>query len=255
MKRSGSATDKMGPFAIIGNPVKSSLSPRLFNAAYPQLSGEIYHVIETPDALLGWQRIKELSIRGFNVTMPFKTDFLKVADKLAPAVQQINATNLLTNKDGIWTAWNTDTTGVVNSFREAGADPVGKNALIIGAGGAGRAAAWGLKQAGAVVFVANRTSRPGLYPLKDIPLLLGKCNLVVNTIPPEGLGTTVTGLSRNHTILDASYTIAPLQNAALSAGARYLGGYHWLYHQAVEGFAILTGLEPDSRAMRKLLDL
>ena len=97
MKRSGSATDKMGPFAIIGNPVKSSLSPRLFNAAYPQLSGEIYHVIETPDALLGWQRIKELSIRGFNVTMPFKTDFLKVADKLAqqyPAKQDLIAQNL-----------------------------------------------------------------------------------------------------------------------------------------------------------------
>lgn len=245
----------MGPFAIIGNPVKSSLSPRLFKAAYPKLSGDIYQVIETPDARLGWQRIQELNIRGFNVTMPFKTDFLKMADKLAPAVEQINATNLLTNKEGIWTAWNTDITGVVNSFREVAIDPAGKNALVIGAGGAGRAAARGLEQAGALVFVANRTPCPGIYPLPDIPSLIRKCNLIVNTIPLEGLETTVEGLSGKHTILDASYTMAPLQKAAFKAGARYLGGYHWLYHQAVEGFAILTGLEPDCRAMRKLLDL
>ena len=245
----------MGPFAIIGYPVKSSLSPRLFKAAYPKLSGDMYRAIETSDAHKGWQRIQELNITGFNVTMPFKTDFLKMADKLVPAVQQINATNLLTRRKGIWTAWNTDIAGVVNSFMEAGADPAGNNALVIGAGGAGRAAARGLEQAGATVFVANRTPGPGLFSLEDVPSLLQKCTLVVNTIPQEGLGRTVAGLSCKHTILDASYTMAPLQRTAVSAGARYLGGHHWLYHQAVEGFAILTGLEPDRRAMRRLLDL
>ena len=115
----------------------------------------MYRAIETSDAQKGWQRIQELNITGFNVTMPFKTDFLKMADKLVPAVQQINATNLLTRRKGIWTAWNTDIAGVVNSFMEAGADPAGNNALVIGAGGAGRAAARGLEQAGATVFVAN----------------------------------------------------------------------------------------------------
>jgi shikimate dehydrogenase len=245
----------MEPFAIIGNPVTSSLSPRLFSAAYPQLPREMYLVIEAPDAEQGWKRIKELHIQGFNVTMPFKTDFLNMADKLAPAVRQVRATNLLTLEDGIWTAWNTDITGVVNSFRGSGIDPAGKNALIIGAGGAGRAAALGLEQAGATVFIANRTLRPRLYPLSDIPSLLRKCTLIVNTVPCEGIDAAVINLTCAHTILDASYTLAPLRKAAACAGARYLGGYHWLYNQAVEGFAILTGLEPDCRAMRKLLDL
>jgi shikimate 5-dehydrogenase len=78
---------------------------------------------------------------------------------------------------------------------------------------------------------------------------------VVNTIPVAQKEELLRNLTKNHTVLDASYTQAPAKKATLQAGACYLSGYHWLYHQAVEGFQIMTGLEPDTGAMRRLLGL
>ncbi len=245
----------MGPFAIIGNPVKSSMSPALFRAAYPQLPADIYRVLEVPDALTGWKEVQRLGIRGFNVTMPFKADFIQFVQQTEPAVKEIHATNLVYIREGSWIAGNTDVWGVVNSFTDLGTILKGKHVLVIGAGGAGRAAALGLEQAGAVVYMANRTVREGLHPLTSIPDLLKQCFLVVNTIPRDPLHALETGLTDNHVILDASYTETPLKEAAIRAGAFYISGYHWLYHQAVDGFKLLTGTEPDKKAMRKLLGL
>ncbi len=245
----------MGPFAIIGNPVRSSMSPALFRTAYPQLPPDTYRTLEVPDAVTGWQEMQRLNIRGVNVTMPFKTDYIKFVQHTETLVREINATNLVYIKDDTWTACNTDVWGVVNSFIDSGTILKGKHVLVIGAGGAGRAAALGMEQAGAVVYVANRTVRDGLHPLSSLPDLLKKCSLVVNTIPWNPAKAVKTGFTSKHVILDASYKEAPLKEAAILAGASYLNGYHWLYHQAVEGFKLLTGMEPDRKAMCKLLGL
>ena len=245
----------MGPFAIIGNPVRSSMSPALFRAAYPELPPDTYRTLEVPDALTGWKEVQRLGILGFNVTMPFKADFIQFVQQTEPAVKEIHATNLVYIREGSWIAGNTDVWGVVNSFTDLGTILKGKHVLVIGAGGAGRAAALGLEQAGAVVYMANRTVREGLHPLTSIPDLLKQCFLVVNTIPRDPLQALRTGLTDNHVILDASYTETPLKEAAIRAGAFYMSGYHWLYHQAVDGFKLLTGTEPDKKAMRKLLGL
>jgi len=245
----------MGPFAIIGNPVKSSMSPALFRAAYPQLPANIYRVLEVPDALTGWKEVQRLGIQGFNVTMPFKADFIPFAQQAECPVKEINATNLLYIKDGNWIACNTDVWGVVNSFKEFGTILKGKQVLVIGAGGAGRAAALALEHAGALVHKANRTVRERMHPLTSIPDLLKQCFLVVNTIPLDPVQASKARLTSHHVILDASYTKTPLKEAATRAGALYISGYHWLYHQAVEGFKLLTGTKPDKKAMRKLLGL
>ncbi|HHV02375.1 MAG: hypothetical protein WCQ69_06445 [Bacteroidales bacterium] len=245
----------MGPYAIIGNPVKASMSPLLFRAAYPQAREGTYGVLEVSDAAAGWKQVLKLDLEGVNVTMPFKKDLLKVADVVTAGAYKAGATNLLVRQNGLWMACNTDIYGVVQSFAGSGTDPGGKTALVIGAGGAGQAAAVGLKQAGATVFIANRTVKKGLLPLSDIPMIISQCDLIVNTIPWDIVAAGRLGLERKHTLLDASYTLRPLHDAAAHAGARYLNGYHWLYHQAVEGFMILTGLVPDRNAMRSLLDL
>jgi shikimate dehydrogenase len=245
----------MGPFAIVGNPVRSSMSPALFRAAYPQLPADTYRTLEMPDAITGWKEMQRLCMQGVNVTMPFKADFIQFVQRTEPFAREIKATNLVYLKEGRWTACNTDVLGVVNSFIDTGTVLSGKHALVIGAGGAGRAAALGMEQAGALVYMANRTVREGLFPLTSVPDLLKRCSLVVNTIPWDTGKAVETGFNPAHVILDASYTEAPLKEAATWAGARYLNGYHWLYHQAVAGFEIMTGMEPDRKAMRKLLGL
>ncbi|MFA5301131.1 MAG: hypothetical protein WC395_00400 [Bacteroidales bacterium] len=245
----------MGPFAILGNPVRSSMSPALFRVAYPQLPADTYRTLEVPDAITGWKEMQRLCMQGVNVTMPFKADFIQFVQQTEPSAREINATNLVYLNKGSWTACNTDVMGVVNSFIDSGTVLSGKHVLVIGAGGAGRAAALGMEQAGALVYMANRTVREGLYPLTSVPDLLKRCSLVINTIPWEPGKAVKTGFTSRHVILDASYTEAPLKEAASFSGSIYLNGYHWLYHQAVEGFRIMTGMEPHRKAMRKLLGL
>ena len=245
----------LGPFAIIGHPVGKSMSPRLFCAAYPQLPPGTYLVVEADRGQTAMHKMETLGIRAANITMPLKTDCIPCAQQVSDQVLQTNATNLLRKENGTWSAWNTDVTGVSESFRATGVTLAGRQALVLGAGGAGRAAALALEQAGARVFIANRTPREGLCSLDSVPDLLAACSVVVNTSPVAQKEELLRNLTKNHTVLDASYTQAPAKKATLQAGACYLSGYHWLYHQAVEGFQIMTGLEPDTGAMRRLLGL
>ena len=245
----------MGPFAIIGNPVRESMSPSLFRAAYAGIPEGTYTFMEVPDIAAAWKRVLENGIQGINVTMPFKTSVLDLAHVLHSPVSQIRAANLLVREKDTWTAYNTDVYGVIQSFRESGTGMAGKNALVIGAGGAGRAAAWGLQLEGAKVFMANRTVREGVLPLSGIPSLLQQCTLVVNTVPWDPGTAGSMALTSVHTVLDASYTLKPLRRDAEKTGARYVDGYCWLFHQAAAGFRIRTGLDPDRPAMRRLLGL
>ena len=92
--------------------------------------------------------------RGVNVTIPHKEAALAVADSASDAARAIGAANTLTFEDGAIAADNTDAGGLTASLP---LDPDGMSALVLGAGGAGRAAAWALREAGASVVVWNRT--------------------------------------------------------------------------------------------------
>ena len=92
--------------------------------------------------------------RGVNVTIPHKEAALAIADHASEAARAIGAANTLTFEDGAIHADNTDAPGLLAALGE---DPAGRTALVLGAGGAGRAAAWALRGAGARVTVWNRT--------------------------------------------------------------------------------------------------
>ena len=92
--------------------------------------------------------------RGVNVTIPHKHAALALADEMTVAAQAIGAANTLTFEDGRIHADNTDAPGLIAAIGETVA---GRSALVLGAGGAGRAAAWALRTAGAQVAVWNRT--------------------------------------------------------------------------------------------------
>ena len=104
--------------------------------------------------------------RGVNVTIPHKQAALALADRASDAARAIGAANTLTFDDGAIVADNTDAPGLLASLPES---PAGRTVLILGAGGAGRAAAWAMKAAGAAeVAVWNRDGERALALAADL---------------------------------------------------------------------------------------
>jgi shikimate dehydrogenase len=141
---------------VLGFPVGHSRSPAMMNAAFAELRLDWRYVgLPVPPALFT-ETVRALpgsGYRGANVTIPHKLAAHELADELTPAAAAIGAANTLVFEDGRILADNTDAGGLLDALGE----PLPATALVLGAGGAGRAAAWALRDAGAEVAVWNRT--------------------------------------------------------------------------------------------------
>lgn len=148
-------------YGLFGDPVDHSLSPDIQAAALAVLArSAAYLPFHVPkDGLeAAFQAARTLGMRGFNVTIPHKEQAAKLVDSLEGDARHVGAVNVVVNKDGRFIGHNTDTVAVTQSLKKAHFDLSGKRALVLGAGGAARAAAWALGRAGASeVIVANRT--------------------------------------------------------------------------------------------------
>jgi len=150
----------MHRLGVLGWPVAHSRSPAIHNAALASLGMDDwrYQRLPVPPALFV-QTTRALGQSGFvgaNVTIPHKEAALALADRASEAAGAIGAANTLTfTPDGTIAAENTDAPGLIAAL---GRPPLGMRALVLGAGGSARAAAWALRQAGASeVMVWNRT--------------------------------------------------------------------------------------------------
>lgn len=147
---------------VIGDPVLHSKSPLLHGAMLAALGLDVpytAHVVrrgELPD-YLRWAR--ENGVTGFNATMPHKEDLIPLLDGIDPAARTIGAVNTVCLRDGNWVGFNTDGAGAVAALRDGlGLDLSGLTVTLLGAGGAAKAVALALADAGAErVFVCNRT--------------------------------------------------------------------------------------------------
>ena len=143
----------MKRFGLIGNPVAGSLSPRLFEAAYEGRYS--YDLIEGAVFDVSWQRFLD-EYDGINITAPFKQDAFRAVDVLSDSARLCGAVNLaIKNPDGI-KGYNTDVDGVMLAVQETGLTV--SDALVVGCGGAGRAAAVAALRLGCHVTLANRTA-------------------------------------------------------------------------------------------------
>lgn len=147
---------------VIGDPVLHSKSPVLHGAMLRELGLDIpydAHVVrrgELPE-YLAWAR--DNGVTGFNATMPHKEDLIPLLDGIDPAARTIGAVNTVCLRDGNWVGFNTDGAGAVAALRDGlGLDPSGLTVTLLGAGGAAKAVALALADAGAErIFVCNRT--------------------------------------------------------------------------------------------------
>ncbi|HSA84358.1 MAG TPA: 3-phosphoshikimate 1-carboxyvinyltransferase, partial [Patescibacteria group bacterium] len=144
---------------VIGDPVEHSLSPRIHNAGYKALGLDYVFTSKrvTKDDLSNFiDEIRKRNIKGFSVTLPHKIAIMHFVDEVNPAAKKIGAINTVVNDQGILRGYNTDWIGIVNPLEQR-TKLEGKMVAIIGASGAARAAAYGVRSRGAKIQIYNRT--------------------------------------------------------------------------------------------------
>ncbi|MCB1439185.1 MAG: shikimate dehydrogenase [Nitratireductor sp.] len=258
---------------VMGHPVSHSRSPMLHG--YWLSRHGIDGVYDTRDVMpdaVGDFMSNMRSVDGWaggNVTIPHKLAVMKYCDRIDDAAQQLGAVNTLWFEDGQLVGGNTDWIGLVGNLDEQapGWDANAGNVVVLGAGGAARAAIYGMLQRGMTVQVVNRTvekarelaahfgSQVSAHGTGEIAALLGGADLLINTTslgmkgqPP--LDIDLSGLKDGAVVYDVIYV--PLETALLKQAAekghRTVDGLGMLLHQAVDGFEHWFGVRPEVTA-------
>lgn len=269
---------------LIGANIQKSLSPVVQEDAFAAagIRGH-YHLLDLD--LLPGRKLADLigaarnaGFAGLNITYPCKEAVLPLLDEISAEARQIGAVNTVTIDASRRTVgYNTDCIGFRRSFEETlGREAVaGKTAVLVGAGGAGRAVAFALFQLGVerllvydtdaqrkAAVVADLISNFGAARCRAIEAVapaLGEAAGAVNATPLgmagfPGIPIPVDALSARHWLADVIYT--PLETALVKAargrGARVMTGGGMQVHQAAEGFRLWTGLTPDVARMKRV---
>ncbi len=149
-------TDKTQLYGIVGSHVSVSLSPIMHNAAlHAKRINAVYVPFETQRLTDFIKLVKHLKIQGFSVTMPFKKEIFKHLDWVDPLAERIGAVNTVAVRRGKWFGWNTDAAAVTEVLSKR-IRLSGSRVLVLGAGGAARAAAYALQAEGASVYISAR---------------------------------------------------------------------------------------------------
>jgi shikimate dehydrogenase len=248
-------------FGITGVPVSQSKSPTLFHAAY---HGK-YEYMRLPAATAdeAMRLFREHGLSGMNVTMPLKELILPFVTTSDEGAALLRAVNTVVLSQGTLRGYNTDVHGAAGALAEAGVAISGKRCMLLGAGGAGRAAACALAQAGAALTIANRTvdraeALAKLFHAASLSLTEAlqhsdEYDVIVNTLPASANITAHLCLKSWQVVMDADYMHKPLQTVCRNAGATYIDGIRWLLHQALPAYRLFTGEEPDVAAMMQAL--
>lgn len=244
-------------FGLIGHPIEHSLSPALFKAGY---NGRYpYDLIQTPDFDAAWQRFLD-GYDGINVTAPFKELAFRKADILSEECVQIGATNLLIKTPEGIKAYNSDFLGVRLWISQIAANmPELPSVLIVGLGGAGKAAAEAAKSLGCRTFLMNRTRfNEDIMPLEDFCLRFSEADIIIYNIPvaiPEISSLFSVAHDGKKHILEANYKNPSFDTEILKElqengwDIEYHPGQTWLLLQAVTGYELFTGEKPDLSKM------
>ena len=235
-------------FALIGHPVAGSLSPRMIAAAY---GGRYrYDLLDFESFEDAWQAFLD-GYYGINVTAPFKQDAFARVDVLSEKARATGAVNLVVPCADGFMGHNTDVDGVLKALEESGASY--SYALVVGTGGAARAAVYAARALGCEVSVCGRSREKASalgcpsFTLEEARSLTP--DLVIYTLPgrvdvPEGLPF------EGATVLEAEYRIPRLEGISCR---RYVSGRRWMLWQAAAGYRLFTDEEPDVEEMLRAL--
>jgi shikimate dehydrogenase len=256
-------------YAVIGRPVAHSGSPALHNLWFVRHGIDaVYVALDVPPERGGGTlaaALRTLGLAGANLTIPHKTAIVPHLDDLDDAARAIGAANTVVRDGDRLRGFNTDAAGFTTSFEaESGRSLSGARALVLGAGGAGRAVAFGVARAGAArVWLANRTldvaeraaaplgDAVRAVPLADASRLLPDVDVVVNALSGPGADAArhldVDRLPPDATWADLNYWMPdpPARDACRKTGRLFLDGGGMLRAQAALAFEHFTGVWPE----------
>lgn len=275
--------------AVLGSPIAHSRSPQLQSSFARDIgiADFSYERIEvTEETLLNTiERLRDEGYDGFNCTMPLKTEMARLAHECTLEVKTLISANTVAIRDGKFYADTTDGIGILFSIRRALGEfdktaeecVKGKNAVLIGAGGAARSAALSLKNAGARLTVLNRT----LSLANELSDMIGGCEclgLNADTLYASASGADILinctslgmkgkaefesldfikALPSSAIVIDAVYE--PLETAFLrrarERGLSAVSGLWMLVYQGAAAFEKWSGIMPDEDACVRAFDL
>ena len=263
---------------VIGFPVEHSLSPIMHNAAFKALNMDDWHydaMSIPPDILrLGLREPRDHGYIGINVTVPHKEAIMEYVrpDEKARAIGAVNTVDF---RSSIGT--NTDADGFINDLRAHNVPITGERVLVLGAGGAARAAVYGLHRAGAEVAIVNRTKSRAdalVDHLRASAGIDGPRVLIPDAVLDWGMSLIVNCTSAGlHpqvnqspwiqdlpfpigvTVYDMVYRPAntALMRQCLAHDGRAIGGLGMLARQGAIAFELWTGVAPPIDLMQRVL--
>lgn len=263
--------------AVIGDPVGHSLSPVIHNAAFAAAQLDWVYValhVRAGEGAAAIDGMRTLGIDGLSVTMPHKEAVIPALDRLSEEAERLGAVNCVSRQGDLLVGDNTDGEGFLAGLRDDFAfDPAGRTCVVLGAGGAARAAVLALATAGAAaVQVVNRTedrareaaALAGPVGSVEGPEVVADADLVVNATSvgmrsADGSGDWATALPCDADRLGSGQVVAdlvyhPLRTALMDAaaqrGATTSNGLSMLIHQAAAAFARWTGQPAPIEVMR-----
>jgi 3-dehydroquinate dehydratase/shikimate dehydrogenase len=244
-------------YGVVGDPIAHSLSPAIMNAAFRRENvNAVYLALHAKTLKDLLTCVREIPIHGISVTMPYKEAILPYLDNTDSHTTKIGACNTVVRaQDGKLYGFNTDAAGIVRPLERRLNTLEGARILVLGAGGAARAAVFGLKERGSEVYILNRSlaaakklahqARARVVKRPDLKKLA--FDVIINATP-VGMGNTKETPLQDKEInaryvFDMVYDPAETRflKLAKERGAQVIPGIEMFVHQAARQFEIWTG--------------
>jgi len=257
-------------YGVAGNPIRSSLSPIMMNTAFRRETvNAVYLALQTTKLSDLIKLVHEIPIQGISVTMPLKQDILTHLERTDPLSARIGACNtVLRAQDGKLYGFNTDVAGIIGPL-EKRMSLAGAKVLVLGSGGAARAAVFGLREKDANVFIMNRTAetaqklarQSGSHTIRKDALAKTSFDAIINATPVGMAGNKAAPLLEakdlnTKLVFDLVYNPleTPLIHLARQMSIPIITGIEMFVHQGARQFEIWTGKPaPEEEMFRVVL--
>jgi 3-dehydroquinate dehydratase/shikimate dehydrogenase len=241
-------------YGVAGEPIEHSLSPLMMNAAFRRENiNAVYLPLQARSLMDLLTCLREIPVQGASITMPFKQAIVEQLDNTDPLTAKVGACNtVVRGQDGRLYGFNTDIAGVIRPL-ETRLHIQGAKVLVIGAGGAARAAVFGLKDREADVYILNRTAERGqklarqahAKSIKRADLKKLQFDVIINATP-VGMTNSHSPLAPNELnakiVFDMVYQRETrLVKLAREKGLPVITGEEMFVHQGARQFEIWTG--------------
>jgi 3-dehydroquinate dehydratase/shikimate dehydrogenase len=256
-------------YGVAGNPIRSSLSPIMMNTAFRRETvNAVYLALQANKLSDLLKLVQEIPIQGLSVTMPLKQEIMAHLEKTDPLSAKIGACNtVLRAQDGKLYGFNTDVAGITGPLEKRLALR-GSKVLVLGAGGAARAAVFGLRDKGAEVFILNRTAetaqklarQSGAKTIKKDAVAKTFFDVIINATPIGMAGIKAPQLLEakdlnTKLVFDLVYNPleTPLLRMARQKGIPIVTGIEMFVQQGARQFEIFTGKPAPEEEMLRVV--